>query len=105
MRAYLGIIALVAASMVGADVALAEEATTAAAGNSLIAIGAGLAIGLSIMGCALGQGKGLSAALDSIGRNPAAAGKLQLPLILGLVFIEALGIISFVIANSLASKI
>jgi F-type H+-transporting ATPase subunit c len=64
-------------------------------------IGAGLAIGLAALGGGFGQGKLVSAGLESIGRNPAASGKLFTPLILGLVFVEALVILSFVIAIQL----
>jgi len=71
-------------------------------GKGLIAIGAGLAIGLAALGGTMGQGKAVSAALDSIGRNPSASGKIFVPMILGLALVESLVILSFVIANKLA---
>jgi F-type H+-transporting ATPase subunit c len=71
-------------------------------GNGLIAIGAGIAIGAAAIGGTLGQGRAVSAALDSIGRNPSAAGKVFVPMILGLALIESLVILSFVIANNLS---
>ena len=43
--------------------------------------------------------------LESIGRNPNAADKIFLPLILGLAFIEALALYGFVIAFLLQGKI
>lgn len=79
-----------------ANVAFAEGG----AGSS-VAIGAGIAISLAALGGGLGQGKAVSAALDSIGRNPAAAGKLLVPMLIGLAFIESLVIIAFVIANKI----
>ena len=65
-------------------------------------VGAGLAIGLAALGGTMGQGKAVSAALDSIGRNPSASGKIFVPMILGLALVESLVILSFVIANKLA---
>lgn len=62
------------------------------------AVGAGLAIGLGVIGGALGQGKAAAAALEGISRNPGAAGRIQTPMILGLALIESLVLLSFVIA-------
>lgn len=94
--------------LVSAVSAFAEDAAghTASLGStSLIAIGAGLAVGLAALGCGLGQGKAVSAALDSVGRNPSASGKLLLPMMLGLVFVETLTILGFVVAFLLIGKI
>lgn len=73
--------------------------------SGMIAIGAALAIGLAALGGTLGQGKAISSALDSVGRNPSAAGKILTQMILGLVLIESLVIFSFVIANGLMGKV
>ena len=62
------------------------------------AIGAGLAIGLGVLGGALGQGRAAAAALEGISRNPGAAARIQTPMILGLALIESLVLLSFVIA-------
>jgi F-type H+-transporting ATPase subunit c len=72
---------------------------------SMIALAAGLAIGLAAIGAALGQGRGLAAAMESIGRNPNSADRIQTPMILGLAFIEALAIYALVIAFLLQAKI
>lgn len=82
--------------------AFAEDAGSA---KGLVAIGAGIAIGAAAIGGTLGQGKAVSAALDSIGRNPSASGKVFVPMILGLALIESLVILSFVIANSLSGVV
>lgn len=80
-------------------VATPAFAQDAAHGGSLYGpIGAALAIGLAAIGGALGQGRAASAALESIGRNPSAAGKLLVPMVLSLVFVETLVIFAFVIA-------
>ncbi len=98
----LGLIVL--SVLCGLDVAFAEGAASAG-GQDWLAIGAGIAVGLGAAGAATAQGKVVSAALDAIGRNPSAAGKLNTPMILGLVFIEALGILAFVIAYFLQGKV
>jgi F-type H+-transporting ATPase subunit c len=84
--------------------AFAEGAAVASGNGGIVAIGAGIAIGLAAIGGALGQGKAVSSALDSIGRNPSASGKLLTPMVLGLVFIETLVIFSFVVAYLLMGK-
>ena len=80
-----------------------EEMAGSNANGGLIAIAAGLAIGLAAFGGALGQGKAAAAALEGLGRNPQA--NLQTPLILGLALIESLVIYALVIAFMLQGKI
>jgi F-type H+-transporting ATPase subunit c len=67
-------------------------------------IGAGLAIGLGVLGGGLGQGRAAAAALEGISRNPGAAARIQTPMILGLALIESLVLLSFVIAFFLQGK-
>lgn len=67
-------------------------------------IGAGLAIGLGVLGGGLGQGKAVAAALEGISRNPGAAARIQTPMILGLALIESLVLLAFVIAFMLQGK-
>src|ERR1700677_3011482 len=62
------------------------------------AIGAGIAIGLAVLGGALGQGRAAAAALEGISRNPGESPRIQTPMILGLALIESLVLIAFVIA-------
>ncbi len=61
-------------------------------------VGAGLAIGLAVLGGAIGQGRAAGAALEGISRNPGAAARIQTPMILGLALIESLVLLAFVIA-------
>lgn len=58
-------------------------------------LGAGLAMGLAALGCGMGQGRATAAALEGIARNPQAAGKIQTPMIIGLVFMETLTLFTF----------
>ena len=65
-------------------------ADDAAAGKPMYAVAKGLAVGAAALGCALGQGKIVSAALDGIGRNPGAREQIFTPMLLGVVFVETL---------------
>jgi F-type H+-transporting ATPase subunit c len=91
-------------TLIGADQAMAEEAGGAVGGGGLVAIGAGLCMAVAAFGGTFGQGRVVSMGLESIGRNPSASGKMFVPMILGLVFLETLVIFSFVIALQLAGK-
>jgi len=92
-------------------IASAQEHAAAAGGGEgfmkyfAIAIGAGLAIGLSAIGGGLGQGKAVASALEGIARNPGAAGKIVTPMIIGLAMIESLVIYGLVVALILVFKI
>lgn len=100
----LGLLAL-ALSYSGVAMAAAEAGEAGVVAKAGLAIAAGLAIGLGAFGAALGQGRMAAAAMESIGRNPNAADRIQLPMILGLAFIEALALYAFVIAFFLQGKI
>ena len=73
--------------------------------KAAIAIAAGLAVAIAAFGAALGQGRVGAAAMESIGRNPNAAERLFLPLVLSLALLEALALYGFVIAIILTGKI
>ena len=90
----------------------AEEVAGEAAAEGLpasvkvaIALGAGLGIAIAAFGGALGQARGLAAALDGMARNPAASGKMFGPMIIGLAMIESLVIYAFVISIIMVLKI
>jgi F-type H+-transporting ATPase subunit c len=57
-----------------------------------------LAIGLGALGPGLGLGMIGSKAMEALGRNPEAADRIFVPLILGLAFTEAIGIYALVVA-------
>ncbi|MFA4915404.1 MAG: ATP synthase F0 subunit C [Syntrophales bacterium] len=83
----------------------AEEAQATTMGMGLVGLGAGLAIGLAAFGGGLGQGRAAGSALEGIARNPGAADKMFVPLILGLALIESLVLYAFVIAFFLQGKV
>lgn len=60
-----------------------------------------IAIGVGSIGPALAIGKIGGKALEAIGRNPEATGKILVPMLLASAFAEAIAIYALVIAFSL----
>ena len=73
--------------------------------RGLIALAAGLGLGIAAFGAALGQGRATAAAMESIGRNPNSADRIFTPLIVGLALMEALARYALVIAFFLQGKV
>ena len=96
-----------AITTVGSGIAIAAEGAGAGDSNRAvaIAISAGVAVAIAAFGAALGQGRVGASAMESIGRNPNAADRLFLPLVLTLALLEALALYGFVIAIILTGKI
>lgn len=109
MNRLLAFFVTLVTSMLGASAAMAAAESAAAGGDSdravAIAISAGLAVAIASVGAAFGQGRVGAAAMESIGRNPNAADKIFLPLVLTLALLEALALYGFVIAILLQGKI
>ncbi len=61
-------------------------------------LGAALAIGLGAIGPGVGIGILAGKALEAIGRNPEAEGKIRTNMILGIAFAEAIAIYALVVA-------
>lgn len=66
------------------------EATTA------LMFGYPFALGLAAFGAAMGLGRAVSAAMESMGRQPEAIGRIQTAMIIGCAFIEALAIYALI---------
>jgi F-type H+-transporting ATPase subunit c len=60
--------------------------------------GMAIAAGLGVIGPGIGIGLIGSGAMQAIGRNPEASGKIVSNMILAIVFTEALGILALVVA-------
>ena len=60
-------------------------------------IGMALVVGLGVIGPALGIGFIVAAALNAMGRNPEASGKLITNMFIGIAFAEALAIFALVV--------
>lgn len=66
--------------------------------SPMATLGAGLAIGLAVVGGATAQGKAVSAMFEAFGRNPSVGGRLLAPMLIGMALIESLVILAFVVA-------
>lgn len=73
--------------------------------QSMLALSAPLAVGLAAIGSGLGIGKAVGSAMEAMGRQPEAAGKIQTAMIIGAAFIEALTIYVFIVYILAAGKI
>lgn len=60
----------------------------------LLGLAMGLGLAIAAFGSATAQGKAIASAVDSIGRQPEAAGQIQTAMMIGLAFVEALTIYS-----------
>ncbi len=68
---------------------------------SFAPVGKGLAIGLSAVGAGIGIGLIGGRAMEAIGRNPEATGKVLVPMLIASAFAEAVAIYGLVIAFSI----
>jgi len=66
--------------------------------EAMKALAMSFAAAIGVLGPSIGIGILVSKALEAIGRNPEAAGKIQSTMILGIVFVEALAIFALVVA-------
>jgi|SRR6185295_9815659 len=105
MKKLFAFVATFIMAVMASGVAMAAEGVAGDSKAAAIALAAGVAVGIAAFGAALGQGRVGAAAMESIGRNPNAAEKLFLPLVLTLALLEALALYGFVIAILLQGKI
>ncbi|MBI4652809.1 ATP synthase F0 subunit C [Candidatus Kuenenbacteria bacterium] len=67
-------------------------------GLDLKSIAAAIAISVGAIGPGIGIGLLAAKAMEAIGRNPEAAGKIQAAMILAIAFTEAIAIYALVVA-------
>lgn len=72
--------------------------------NGLIAIAAALAIGISTLGPAIGEGLAASKALEGMARQPEVMGDLRTNMLISLAMMEALAIFGLVISFMIFGK-
>ncbi|CAN5218056.1 hypothetical protein BH09SUM1_BH09SUM1_08680 [soil metagenome] len=63
---------------------------------SAMAIGYPIGLGLAALGAGLGIGRAVGSAMEAMGRQPEASGKIQTAMIIGAAFIEALAIYALI---------
>jgi F-type H+-transporting ATPase subunit c len=99
MNRRLAVLAVIVIALAIASPAMAQEHGAAPAGKNMFQyLGAAFAIAFAAAFGALGQGRGLAAAVEAIGRNPGAVGPIRITMIIGLALIESLVIYALIIA-------
>ena len=69
--------------------------------ESIVALAKAFTMGIGTIGPALGIGKLVAKAMEAIGRNPEASGKVFVPMLLGAAFAEAIAIYALVVVFTL----
>jgi F-type H+-transporting ATPase subunit c len=70
-----------------------------------LALSAPIAVGLAAFGSALGLGRAVGSAMDAIGRQPEASGKILTNMIIGAALIEALTIYTLIVFFIIVDRI
>jgi F-type H+-transporting ATPase subunit c len=65
--------------------------------GTALAISAPLAVGLAALGSGIGLGRAVGSAMEAIGRQPDASGKILTNMIIGAALIEALTIYALIV--------
>ena len=71
----------------------------------VLALSAPLAIGLAALGSGIGLGRAVGSAMEAIGRQPEASGKILTSMIIGAALIEALTIYTLIVFFLVFEKI
>lgn len=64
---------------------------------TVLALSSPLAVGIAALGCGIGLGLAVKGAMEAIGRQPEASGKILTNMIIGAALIEALTIYALII--------
>ena len=88
------VLGLASVAMAASDGAMIEAAKLFAA----TVTAAGFGIGIAAFGTGIAQGLAVNGAVSGIARNPEAAGKIQVAMLIGLAMIESLCIYALVVA-------
>jgi len=88
--------------------ATGEHAAPASSQNNakgMMALAVAIGIGVAAFGGTFAQGKAAAAALEGIARNPNAAGKVFVPLLLSLALAESVVLLTWVLMLQMLGKI
>ena len=73
--------------------------------SAMLGLAIPIGLGIAASGCGIGIGTAVSGAMQAMGRQPEAIGKIQTAMIIGAAFIEALTIYALVLGFVLMGKI
>lgn len=71
----------------------------------MLGLGLGFAVGLAALGVGVGLGVATNGAMHGMSRQPEASQKIQTAMLMGLVFMELVFLLTFVIALILQGKV
>jgi F-type H+-transporting ATPase subunit c len=73
--------------------------------QSMLSVGLPIGVGLAAIGSGIGLGRAVGSAMEAIGRQPEAMGKIMTSMIIGAALIEALTIYALIVFFLLYGKI
>ncbi|MGH8016159.1 MAG: ATP synthase F0 subunit C [Candidatus Zixiibacteriota bacterium] len=73
--------------------------------QSMLSVGLPIGVGLAAIGSGIGLGRAVGSAMEAIGRQPEAMGKIMTSMIIGAALIEALTIYALIVFFLLYDKI
>lgn len=73
--------------------------------QAMLGLALPLGLGIAAVGSGIGLGRAVGSAMEAIGRQPEAAGKIQTAMVIGAALLEALTIYAFVTVFLLQGKI
>lgn len=73
--------------------------------DASVALGIGVALGFAGLGVGIGQGIAVNGALNGVARQPEAANRINNMLLIGLVFMELVFLLSFLVGFLLMGKV
>jgi len=99
-RGALVLLLIIAVLGIGVPAALAAEGAKSDSSTFFVVsvLTGGFAMAIASAAAAIGQSRAIVSALDAIGRQPSAAARIQVAMIIGLALIESLAIYVLLIA-------
>jgi len=73
--------------------------------QSMLSLALPIGVGIAAFGSAIGLGRAVGSAMEAMGRQPEAAGKIQTAMVIGAAFIEALTLYALLVFFILQGKI
>ncbi|MCU0665634.1 MAG: ATP synthase F0 subunit C [Candidatus Omnitrophica bacterium] len=73
--------------------------------KAMLALALPLGLGITAVGSAIGLGRAVSSAMEAIGRQPEASGKIMFNMVIGCVFVETITIYALVFSFIMAGKL
>lgn len=73
--------------------------------SAMLGLAIPIGLGIAAFGCGIGIGTAVNGAMQAMGRQPEAVGKIQTAMLIGAAFIEALTIYALVMGFVLMGKV